>query len=124
MSNRNVPTDADFARARAAMQHRDRGLSEVRSTILNRFASKGLHEIFILYSPDNDLFVSYLFFKNEDEQVAAEKSGLTSQLKAAVLDELERVGRGEKSALKVSFEIDNDAKVQNDFDGDYFARLG
>jgi len=123
MSSSNIPTDEDFARARAAMQHRDRGLSEARSTILNRFAASGLHQIFILYSPDNDLFVSYLFFNSEDEQVASEKDGLTAQIQTAVLDELERVGRGKKSALNVSFEVDNDANVQREYDGDYYARL-
>jgi hypothetical protein len=123
MSGRNIPTEEDFAWADAAMRHRDRGLSEVRSIILNRFVANGLHQVFILYSPDNDLFGAYLFFNNEDEQIASEQSGLTEQIQASVLDELERVGRGEKSALNVDFEIDNDDNVQREYDGDYYSRL-
>ena len=49
--NRNIPSDEDFARADAAMRQRDRGLSEVRSALLERFSAKGLHEAFIFYSP-------------------------------------------------------------------------
>jgi hypothetical protein len=123
MNGNNIPTDEDFERARAATRQRDRGLSEVQTTILGLFFDQGLHQIFILYSPDNDLFVTYLFFVTDDQEKASEQSGLTDQIKNSVLDELERVGRGKRSSLKVNFEIDTDENVQKKYDGDYYARL-
>jgi len=123
MSGNSIPTDEEFAQARAAMQDYHRGLSEVCSTIQDRFGASGLHRVFIFYSPKNDLFLSYLFFNNEAEQVASEKDGLTARIQTAVLDELERVGRGKKSTLNVSFEVDNHMNVQKEYDGDYYSRL-
>lgn len=123
MSSRSIPSDEDFVRARAAMQERDRGLSEVRSTILNLFGPDGLHQFFILYSEPHNLFGAYLFFTTQSALVAAEHSGLTDAIKSSVADQLERVGRGEKAALNIRFEVDTDENVQNEYDGDYYARL-
>ncbi len=123
MNIKNIPTDEDFARARAAMEHDDRGLSEVCDTIKDRFAASGLHQFFILYSPRDNLFVCYLFFSNEDQQISSNKSGLILSIQTMVLEELERVGRGNKSELKVNFEIDNDENVQSEYGSDYYARL-
>lgn len=123
MSRGSIPTDEDFARARAAMQNRDHGLSDVRSTILNHFGPDGLHQFFILYSENHDLFGAYLFFNTQSDLMAAEQSGLTGKIKSSVANEVERVGRVEKAALNIRFEIDTDENVQNEYDGDYYARL-
>ena len=123
MSNNNIPSDDDFARARAAMRERDRGLSDVRSKLLGRFRHDGLHEAFILYSPADEIFVAHLFFLHDDQIKEAEESGLASQIKQAVIEELESVGRGNRDALKVEFGFDSHDNVEANFEGDYFLRL-
>ena len=95
MSN-NVPSDEDFARARALMRQRDSGLSEVRATILHRFSPVGLYEAFVLYSPGSDRFVTYLFFKDQPSLEAARSAGTIELIKDVVLDELVHVGRGQR----------------------------
>lgn len=123
MGSSNIPTDEEFAKAQAAMQLLDSGLSEASSAILNRFGGVGLHKVFIFYSPANDLFVAYLFFANAQRQAASENSDLLDQMKNSTLDELERAGRGKSSTLKVAFEIDTDENVQREFGGNYYERL-
>ena len=123
MSSGSIPTDDDFAQADAAMQHRDRGLSEVSSTILDHFGSDGLHEFFIFFSEDHDLFIAYLFFNTQSDLITAEQSGLTGKIKSSVANELERVGRGDNAALNIRFEVDTDENVKNEYDGDYYSRL-
>ena len=56
MSKNNIPSEEDFARAKAAIKKNDRGLSEVRELILNQFGSRGVHELFVLFSPTTNCF--------------------------------------------------------------------
>lgn len=123
MNSNNIPTAEDFARARAAMKEHDRGLSEVRDKISKRFREAGLHETFVLYSPANALFVAYLFYQRNDQIEAAAKSGLSLQIKQAVLEELERVGRGNRETIKLDLEFDSHENVEANFEGDYYLRL-
>jgi hypothetical protein len=96
MSHSNIPSEEDIARARAAMREQNRGLSEVCSRILKRFRQAGLHEAFVMYSPANDLYVAHLFYRRNDQIGEAEASGLASRIKEAVVEELVRVGRGDR----------------------------
>lgn len=123
MSSNSIPTEEDFARARAKMRERERGLSEVRSRIVERFQREGLHEAFVFYSQSNDLFVAYLFYQRNEQIEAAEKSGLSAKIRQAVLEDLEQVGRGKQDAIKVNFEFDSHENVEANFEGDYYLRL-
>ena len=123
MNSNNIPTPEDFARARAAMKESDRGLSEVRERISQRFQGSELHETFVLYSPVNALFVVYVFYQRNEQIEAAKKSGLSSKIQQAVIEELENVGRGKRDTLKVDFQFDSHENVEANFEGDYYLRL-
>ena len=123
MKSQNIPTAADFARASAAIKKYDRGLSEVRDQISKRFGDLGLHEVFVFYSPANNLFVAHLFYHRNEQIATAEKSGLSSQIKHAVIEELVRVGRGKTNTIKIEFHFDSHENVDANFEGDYFLRL-
>ncbi len=123
MKQNNIPSEEDFARARAAMRNRDRGLSDVRSRILGRFQNAGLHEAFVSFSPANNTFVAHLFYRRNDQIKEADESGLTSRIKDAVVEELESVGRGNRDAINVDFEFDSHENVEANYEGDYYLRL-
>ncbi len=123
MNSNSIPTDEDFRRASAEIDHEQRGLGEVRSALLKRFSDDGLEQTLIFYSPAKDSFGAYLFFTNERVRAQAEKSGLVDVIKDSVLTQLERVGRGKLATLNVTFEIDTDENVQRNFEGDYYLRL-
>lgn len=123
MNLSNVPSEEDFARARGAMKARDQGLSEVRARILERFRDEGLHEAFVLYSPANQFFVPHLFYQRDNQISTGEESGLTNRIKSAVVEELERVGRGDRASIRVEFEFDSHENIEANFEGDYFLRL-
>jgi hypothetical protein len=117
-----IPTAEDFARASAVMREQDRGLSDVRSIILSRFEKNGLHEMLLFYSAD-DMLVSYLFFATSVQMISSEQSGLTAQIKEAIIDELVIAGRGHRSRLKVIFEVDTHENVQKKYNGNYYKML-
>ncbi len=68
MSNKNarkppsIPTEADFARAKAAMRERDRGLSTVSRNVLTRFRElcPNCYGFYVLWQGDPD-FRAYFF---------------------------------------------------------------
>ncbi|MFC4526072.1 hypothetical protein ISN76_13215 [Dyella halodurans] len=123
MSDKNIPSKEDFARAKAAMGKNDQGLSEVRAQVLMRVKSKGLHELFVLYSPRSRTFGVYVFYRWDREIDEAAKSGLAEEIRSAVFDELEKAGRGDKGSIQVDFEFDSHESVERDYEGNYFNRL-
>lgn len=123
MTRKQFPSEEDLARARAAMQDRDRGLSEVCSQIVGRFQSSGLHEVFLLYSPANDVFVAHIFYCRTNQIQESEASGLASQIRREIVEELVRIGRGSRETIKVQFELDSHENVEANFGGNYFLRL-
>lgn len=123
MSSGNIPSDEDFARASQAMSENNRGLDKVHDRITKRFKNTCLHEFFMFYSPKIGTFGAFVFFRSNEQIAAAEKSGLSSQIKQAVIEELENVGRGDKDTLKVDFEFDSHENVEANYEGDYYLRL-
>lgn len=123
MSENQVPSEEEFARAKAAMRNRDRGLAQVRETLLKGWAKDGICQVFILYSEKTKGFGSFVFFETEKQATAALRDGLGSKLKEKIVEELEKAGRGTKDSLLVSVEIDSDENVQKNFEGDYYSRL-
>jgi hypothetical protein len=123
VSKKNIPTDEDFRRAEAAERERNRGLSQVRDALLHRFTGQGLHEVFVFFSPKTDSFGAFVFYRLHRHVEEARESGLEHQIRQAVFEELENVGRGRRDTLSASFEFDSDENVQANFEGDYFLRL-
>jgi len=123
VSNRSIPTDEDFARARVAMRRNDRGLGDVRERVLERFRELGVHEAFVFYSPGKDTFVVYVFYEVERQIAEAQRSGLEARIMDAVYEELEDVGRGRRDSLRVDFEFDSHESVERSYEGDYFLRI-
>lgn len=123
MSQNNIPSKEDFLRAKAAMRRDDHGLSEVREKILAQFKTKGLHELMILYSRKTDALGVYVFYESDNQISEADESGLAKDIESLVFEELERVGRGSKEGIKVSFEFDSHENVIRNYEGDYYNRL-
>lgn len=123
MSDKTIPSKEDFARAKAAMRRNDQGLSHVRAQVLERFKGKGLHELFVLYSPRSRSFGAYVFYRWDREVDEAARSGLAQDIKSAVLVELEKVGSGNNGLVHVDFEFDSHESVERDYEGNYFNRL-
>lgn len=122
MSKSNVPSAEHFERAKAIMRRDDRGLEEVRMRMLRQFGWQGLHQFVVLYSPSRDAFGVYVFYGRSNQIESAAASGLSDDIKEAVLVALESFGRGQRSGLNVTFEFDSDENVQDNFGGDYFWR--
>lgn len=123
MSRPNIPSEEDFARATAAMKNDDRGLSDVRQRILERFRDVGVHECFVLYSRPTDTFIAYVFYLSERDISEGAQSGRWAEIREAVYDELAAVGRGNRDKLNVTVEFDSHENVEKNYEGDYFNRL-
>lgn len=123
MTRRKIPSEEDFARASAAMRKRARGLGQVRERILSRFGESGeIYEFYILDGSESS-FRAYVFYSLDAHIAEAEESGLASRIKAAVFEELERVGRGTRDEIQVYFDFDSDENVEANYEGNYFLRL-
>lgn len=123
MNHNSIPSEEDFARAKAAMRSNDRGLSEVRDDILSRYKAKGLHEFLILYSPSTCTFGAYVFYRWARQIKELEEAGLSAEIRESVLNALTAVGRGNRDLLRVDFEFDSHENIEQNYEGDYYARL-
>ena len=123
MSQKTIPSAEDFARAKLIMRKNYQGLSEVSESILKLFRKRGLHEIFVLYSPKTDSFGAYVFYDLESQIEEARDSGLEKEIRNSVFSELERVGRGSRDAICLDFVFDSHENVELNYEGDYFLRL-
>lgn len=123
MKRNDMPSEKDFARASAAMKHSARGLSQVRENILKQFGGAGeIQEFFVINCSDGSFRV-LVFYRWDKQIMQAQKSGLEARFVAAVYDELEKAGRGDREVIKVDFEFDSQENVEANFKGDYFLRL-
>jgi len=120
---KKVPSPADFARAKAAMREDDRGLSEVCERILSRFGNKNLHEFYLLYSSNANSFGAYTFYETAAQVDKFSKNGQSEEIKNAVYEELDSVGRGNREEITVNFYFDNHEDVVRNFEGNYHSRL-
>jgi len=118
-----IPSAEDFKRAKAADRARNRGLSEASEIILKQFDKQGVHECFMFYSPANNSFGAYIFYRWNFQIDAAEKFGLSSRIKEAVYSALEQVDRGDRNSINLNIEFDSHENVEKNYEGDYFLRL-
>ena len=123
MNSNNIPSEEDFRRAEAADAEQHRGLSDVRDQMLHRFKKDEVYELFMFYSEEIDTFGALVFYRWDKQIAEAEKSGLASQIKDAVFEELENVGRGSRDTIRVDFEFDSHENVEKYYGGNYFLRL-
>ncbi|MCP3920954.1 MAG: hypothetical protein GY714_00055 [Desulfobacterales bacterium] len=123
MSKNNIPSEEDFRRAEIADRERQKGLSEVRDHILNRFSKEGVYNFFILFSPEKNYFGAFVFYRWDKQITEAKESGLSSKIVSAVYEELEKAGRGTRSTIEVEFEFDSHENVERNYEGDYYMRL-
>ena len=118
-----VPSKEDFSRAKVAAKEDDRGLNVVRQNLLLKFKDKGLHELMVVYSRRNDDFCAYVFFSLDRQILDARRTGLTSEIETAVIEELETAGRIVRQNDNVRFEIDSHENVERNYNVDYYMRL-
>ncbi len=123
MSQNNIPSEEDFARAKAYMEELDAGFDKVSENIKKHYGKDNVHKVFLFYSPKIDTFGAYVFFLKNDQVDEAKKSGLSSQIEEAIRNELENVGRGDRNLLKLNVEFDSHENVEKDYEGDYYDRL-
>ncbi len=123
MSMKNIPTEAEFARASAALEKRSRGLDQVRDNILcNHWLEFKFHEFFILDASESS-FRAYVFFEREKSKNRALKSGLKETIENCIYNELENAGRGASETISVTFEYDSHENIEKNFEGNYYNRL-
>ena len=105
---RSIPTEADFARAEAAMRERDRGLSTVSRNVLTRFRElcPNRYGFYVLWQGDPD-FRAYFFTEGRAavDEFAASKHYL--DLQELVYAELAAVGRGSRDEITVEFSVED-----------------
>jgi hypothetical protein len=123
VSKNKIPTEEEFARAKAAMRQNDRGLSEVCERMLNRYKDEGVHKVFVFLSPHHREFGVYVFYRLDRQIAESDASGLSARIQVAVIDELVAVGRGSREELAVTFQFDSHEGVEREYGGDYFDRL-
>ena len=119
----DVPSDADFERAKKLARERSRNLDSVCERVKERFkAHAPLYKVHILPQRDVD-FRAYIFYRENGEIEMCEKNGVSQQIRDSIYAELERAGRGCRGEITVAFEFDSDENVEANFEGDYFLRL-
>lgn len=123
MSESQIPSKDDYARASAYMRSLDRGLSDTRDKVKERFKDAGLYELFVFYSPSKKVFVAHVFFGVEEEKVLAEESGRIADIRSAILEELVRAGRGNRESIAIRMNVDTHENVVANFEGNYHLRL-
>jgi len=79
--------------------------------------------MFVFFSPVTETFVAHAFYRHSQQIVESARTGVSDGIRAAVLEELERVGRGQRSELKLEIDFDSHGNVEANFGGDYFLRL-
>ena len=119
----NIPTEEEFAKASAILEARSRGLSEVRTRILDKFKHRNkLHEFFIFDSSETT-FIAYIFFHSQQQIQKAKQDGDVNEIIESVFSEMKNVGRGDRSEINIQFELDSHENVEKMYKGDYFLRL-
>ena len=103
-----IPSDADFARAKAAMRERDRGLSTVSENVLAQFRDlcPDCYGFYVLWQRDVD-FRAYFFVEGRGAVDRFSQSDQYKELQDRVLTELEAVGRGSRDEITIEFSVED-----------------
>ncbi|MFH1301365.1 MAG: hypothetical protein ABIK07_09915 [Planctomycetota bacterium] len=119
----NFPTKEEFARAKAEMRYEERGLNVVCDQVLKRFHKRGVHECYLFFGSDPDGFVARVFYLKDSMIAEGEQSGLSSEIKEAIYDELTAVGRDELTLHNLTVKFDSHENVEKNYGGNYYKRL-
>ena len=122
IDHNDIPSNGDYAKADAAHKKRHRGLKKVAQKILDRFQSRGeIRGFFLFYCSENSFLATVIY--NFDQQIKeSEESGLDARIRKAVFEEMENVGRGDRSSIEIEFEFDSHENVKKNY-GNYYNRF-
>jgi len=118
-----IPSDEELDRASRMMEQQFRNLEVVKSNVVELFKSKCPLYDFLILPQGDDGFRAYVFLESDKDVAEYRENGIVDEMKAFVLEELERVGRGKREEITVVFELDSDENVKAKYEGDYFLRL-
>lgn len=104
----SIPTEADFARANAAMRERDRGLSAVSQNVLTRFRElcPNCYGFYVLWQDSPD-FRAYFFTEGRGKVDEFAASKYYVDLQQLVYAELAAAGRGSRDEITVKFSVED-----------------
>jgi hypothetical protein len=120
-----IPTDEDYARAKALMRERDRGMNSASENSLRYFKKicpKDRYNLHMIAEDDYKLRTYVFYKKSEDLQIYLD-NGVSQQIIEFVYAELERQKRGKRDEIEVELEFDSHENVAANYDGNYFLRL-
>lgn len=120
--NYNITQEASDD-AHQYMKERFRGLSEATSQSME--IPKELYPIthIKIFSWDNFEFDTYVFFETNDQVAKSESDGSRERIEEEIYQQLEKVGRGSRPAVKIRFEYDSAENVKENFQGSYHLRM-
>lgn len=122
-NKRRIPSEEDFARARARDEERGRNLEVVRKSLLERLALLcRLHDVWVIPEGDREFRV-LVFLEKEKDNEKCKSSGLDQTIIGIAFAEIERAGRGNRNEVKIAFEFDSDENVKAKYQGQYWYRL-
>jgi len=120
-----IPSDEEFAKAKARMREIDRNVQEANERALQYFRQVcpvHSHNLYLIAEGDRR-FRAYIFYKRNDDIQVYRNNGVSKKIEDFVYEELERQGRGKKGDIVVTFEFDSDENVTASYEGNYFLRL-
>ncbi len=123
MTNTNIPSDEDFAKAKRLARARSQNIDLVNEIVKQHFEKICPLHYFIIMPQRNNEFWAGVFFENDEVLLASKRNGITEDIECFVYAELERQGRGKREDINIVFEFDSDENVERNFGGDYFLRL-
>ena len=119
----NIPSDEEFARASRMSEERYRNLDIVEAKVIRHFKPLcPLHDLALLPYGDAG-FQVYVFFEQDKDIEACNRSGVTQAILDYLYKELEQAGRGSRDNITVRVEVDSHENVVAKYQGDYDRRL-
>jgi hypothetical protein len=121
----NIPSDEEFAKAKARMRELDRNVKEANERALQYFRELcpgHSHNLYLVAEGDRR-FRAYIFYKRDQDVQAYKNKGVDTMVENFIYAELERQGRGKREDITVAFEFDSDENVTANYEGNYFLRL-
>ncbi len=99
------------------------GLDQVVDRFKGKYSSCGAFNNFAILPQLDVDFRAYVFLNTNSEITNAESIGLLDEMKDYVFELLEQAGRGLRSEISISFEIDSFENIQENYEGNYSFRL-
>lgn len=117
------PTKDEMAKAHEQDVLQWRGLEAVTSNVKRVFGGRCPLYYFAIIPEGDKRFRVFVFFDKDEDTELSQSQGIAEQIKDFVLEELERVGRGNRNELEVYFELDSHENVKKEYGGNYYLRM-